>query len=172
MEQERRSPRARPEDFEAVFVEIGRFECEAHFHARRSTVTLWMEQLGKQRLIDDRKAYVAQRRANGQWITRSTPLVKKHVGRKEVRTVLTDAAPIETNIDRALARLAAQHLRITRNGGFKVSPGMIGGWMVGLRRMTSAELVDLAVSRGFDPAIESAPGGRINPDGGEHAQST
>jgi hypothetical protein len=51
-----------------------------------------------------------------------------------------------------LARHAAQHLRIVRSGGFIVSPTGDGDWWVGTRRMSAAQLVDLAVGKGFDRA--------------------
>ena len=75
----------------------------------------------------------------------------KRLGLREIQTILHRAFPVGAHP--TVARLAAQHLRIARNGGFRVSPMMSGGWMVGLRRVTSEELVDLAISRGFDPSL-------------------
>lgn len=167
----RNLPRPVPPDFEAVFVEIGRFDCEERYHARRDTITNWMVQLGKQRLIDARKAYVANQRARGLWPTRSTSLVEKRVSPREMGEILAEAYPAEPDIDPTLTRLAAQHLRIIRNGGFKISPTMSGGWIVGLRRMTATELLEIAVSRGFDPEILSGPAFTSEPEGGSNAQS-
>lgn len=50
-----------------------------------------------------------------------------------------------------LARQAAQHLRISRNGGTIVSPAQNGDWWVGSRRRSAAELLKLAISKGFEP---------------------
>ena len=55
-------PRQRPEDFEQVFLEIGRLACEEHYRASRSTINRWLSQSGKARLIALRAA--AGRRSN------------------------------------------------------------------------------------------------------------
>jgi hypothetical protein len=133
-----------PDDFSVIFVEQGRVGCEAWYRARRDTVTRWMVEQGKERLIKARAAFVAHQRANGNWMTRQTPLVTHH----EVRKV-TLASPIRDRrrVNLIMARHAAQHLRIVRNGGFIVSPTPDGNWWVGSRRMSPAQMLDLAMSR-------------------------
>lgn len=129
-------PRPCPDDFEIVFVEQGRLECEAWYHARRTTVTRWLTECGKARLIAKRAAYVRYQR--------------------EQRLKPAEASPSKSGIrDRrhvspALAQRAAHHLRCIRHGGWAVAPVANGEWLVGTRRRSAAELVDLAVSKGFD----------------------
>lgn len=53
-----KAPRPCPNDFEAVFIRIGRLACEEHYEARRTTVTRWLEECGKDRLIALRSAHV------------------------------------------------------------------------------------------------------------------
>lgn len=141
--------RARPADFEVIFVEQGRLECEQWYRARKTTISRWLEESGKQRLIAARAAYVAHQRSRGEWMTRSTRLVEHH----EVRPA-TMLQPVRDRrkVSAALARHAAQFLRVVRNGGFIVSPTPGGDWRVGTRVLSPAQIVDLAKSKGFDAA--------------------
>jgi hypothetical protein len=50
--------RACPADFAITFVRIGRLACEERFQARRSTVTRWLEESGKDALIEARRIFV------------------------------------------------------------------------------------------------------------------
>jgi hypothetical protein len=50
-----------PDDFEAVFVEIGRMACEEWYGAHTRSITRWLEECGKDRLIEARKTHVRQR---------------------------------------------------------------------------------------------------------------
>jgi hypothetical protein len=146
----RKRSRECPEDFEATFVALGRFECEEHYRARRDTITRWLVELGKDRLLKERAAFVAQQRASGQWITRSTKLVTHHeVKRPTVRETVHDRRRVSPTV----ARHAAQHLRIVRNGGMIVSPAGDGEWWVGTKRLSAAQMLDLARSRGFDDKV-------------------
>lgn len=141
-------PRAVPADFDVIFVEQGRVGCEAWYRARRDTVTRWLEQRGKKRLIKARAAYVAHQRAQGKWLTRSSRLVEhRELPKPKVRATIRDRRKVSFT----LARNAAQHLRIIRNGGFIVSPAGDGCWWLGSRRVSAAQLVDFAKERGFDP---------------------
>jgi hypothetical protein len=144
-----------PDDFCVIFVEQGRVGCEAWYRARRDTVTRWMVEQGKDKLIKARAAFVAHQRANGNWMTRQTPLVSHHeVRRPSIRESIRD----RRKVNPVLARHAAQHLRIMRNGGMIVSPVGDGEWWVGSKRLSSAQLVDLAKSKGFvGTAATSSP---------------
>lgn len=124
-----------PEDFEVVFVEQGRVECEAWYRARRTTIDRWLEESGKQRLIDKRAAFVKFLRAQ-----RKAP---KPVERPR-------RAMDRRKVPPALVRRAANFLRCVRNGGWVVAPTPEGDWWVGTRRRSPAELVDMASQRGFD----------------------
>lgn len=68
---------------------------------------------------------------------------------EEMSAVLKRAFPMRERISLALVRRAAQHLRIRRNGGFIVSPCPDGDWRVGARRVSAAQLVEMAVRAGF-----------------------
>lgn len=141
--------RACPADFDVIFVEQGRIGCETWYRASRMTVNRWMGERGAEKLIKARAAFVAHQRANGQWITRSTRLVEHREVRKAAKRL-----PIRDRrkVHPTLARNAAHHLRITRNGAFIVSPAGNDEWWVGSRRMSAAQMVDLAETKGFDRA--------------------
>lgn len=139
--------RACPADFDVIFIEQGRLGCESWYRASRSTVNRWMDERDAKRLIDARAAYVAHQRSQGAWITRQTRMIEH----KEVRKVAS-RAPVRDRrkVSFTLARHAAQHIRIIRNGGFIVSPASDGEWWVGSLRLSAAQMVDLAVEKGFD----------------------
>lgn len=150
IEREATQMRARPvpDDFEVVFVEQGRVQCEAWYHARRTTINRWLEECGKDRLITKRAAYVKYQRDQGNWLTRASSLI-------EHREVSKPRAPAEIIKDRrrvapSLARRAAHYLRCVRHGGWIISQAPDGNWRVGTRLRSPAELVDLAERKGFD----------------------
>jgi hypothetical protein len=100
-----------PDDFDIIFVEQGRDGCEGWYRARKTTVTRWLEERGKVRLIRLRAEYVAHQRANGNWITRSTRLVEhREIGRPSARKAVRDRRKVPVLV----ARHAAQHLRIMK----------------------------------------------------------
>lgn len=144
-----------PDDFDVIFVEQGRLGCEAWYRARRDTITRWMVEKGKDRLIKARAAYVAHQRANGQWLTRSSKMVETRiVSRAPARTQPTRD---RRKVSPTVARHAAQWLRVIRNGGFIVSMAQNGDWRVGTKLLSAAQLLDLAVSKGFDPDVRELP---------------
>lgn len=124
-----------PDDFEVVFVEQGRLECEAWYRARRTTVTRWLEECGKQRLITKRAAFVKHLRQQ----SKAPEPVRRPSPKRDRRRVSF-----------ALVHRAANFLRCVRNGGWVVAPMSDGSWMVGTKRRSPAELVDMATQRGFD----------------------
>jgi hypothetical protein len=138
------NPRLCPDDFDLVFVEIGRLACEEHYRVGRFVIDHWLEKSGKRRLIDARAEHVAKNRV---------------LTCKDIAQVLSVVYPVpDREVGFITARHAAQYLRVIRNGGFIVSPAGDGLWWVGSRRRTAAELVELAKSRGFDPASLSGGG--------------
>jgi hypothetical protein len=139
-----------PDDFDVIFVEQGRDGCESWYRARKTTITRWLEERGKERLIKARAAYVAHQRANGQWMTRSTRLVETHVVN---RTPRLQAIRDRRKVNPTIVRHAAQYLRIIRNGGFIISQAQNGDWWVGTRRLSPAQMLDLALSKGFDDKV-------------------
>lgn len=141
-------PRVCPEDFDVIFVEQGRDGCEGWYRASRRTVNRWLAERGKERLIRARADYVSHQRANGNWLTRSSRLVEHRQVRVPRRS---STVRDRRRVSFTLARNAAQHLRIIRNGGFIVSPAGDGNWWLGSRRVSASQLVDVARERGFNP---------------------
>lgn len=139
-----------PGDFDVIFVEQGRDACEPWYRASKKTVSRWLEESGKDELIAARKAYVSHQRSKGEWITRQTRMVTH----QEVHASST-SRPVRDRrkVSFIVARHAAQHLRIVRNGGFIVSPTGEGDWWVGSRRYSPAQMLDLARSKGFDDKV-------------------
>lgn len=128
-------PRPVPDDFEVIFVEQGRLECEAWYRARRTTVNRWLEECGKDRLIAKRASFVKH--------LRDTRRCERPRERPSI-------IPDRRRVPDALVRRAAHYLRSVRNGGWVVAPQSDGMWLVGTRRRSPAEVVDMAVTRGFD----------------------
>lgn len=123
-----------PADFDIVFVEHGRLECESWYRARRTTITRWLEERGKARLLKLRRNFVAFQR-----------------GLKRPKTSPKKVEPIQCRaIDLRLVELASIHLRSNRNGGWVVYPCDDGSFMVGTRRRSPVELIELAEAKGFD----------------------
>lgn len=123
-----------PDDFRIVFREQGRLECERVFGASRLTVNRWMKQCGGQELKDERAAFVKFQRAMN-------------------KTAEPGRVPVDHQVDTYLpvARLAADFLRIRRNGGWVISKCQDGGgWFVGTVRRSSEEVIGMAVNQGFD----------------------
>jgi hypothetical protein len=139
-----------PEDFDVIFVEQGRLGCEAWYRVARTTVNRWMEERGAKRLITARADYVRHMRKTGNWLTRSTKLVEhRELGRPARVQTIRDRRRVPILV----ARHAAQHLRIVRNGGFLVSQAPSGDWRVGTRLLSAAQMLDLAKARGFDDKV-------------------
>ena len=82
-------------------------------------------------------------------MTRQTRLFE----RRKVQTPTLMAIRDNREISPTLARHAAQFLRTVRNGGFIVSPACDGNWWVGSRRLSGAQMLDLAVRKGFEPGL-------------------
>lgn len=139
----------RPEGFEQTFLDLGRVGCEEHYGVGRLTVNRWLTECGKERLIEERHAVVARREAER--------LERQRLSRRDVGKLLQEAYRPQIRDRRkvsiTLARHAAQHLRIVRNGGFIVSQAPNGDWRVGTKLVSPAQLLDLALARGFIPSL-------------------
>lgn len=129
--------RKRPDDFEIIFVEIGRIDCEVFYRAARITVDRWLDETGKERLLELRRAFVARQRRQAKEgkPPRITPTKPKLDRRK---------------VSLCMQRHAAQHLRSVRNGGWIISPTGKGDWWFGSKRISPGMLLDMAVAKGFD----------------------
>jgi hypothetical protein len=122
-----------PDDFDVVFVEQGRVACETWYRASRLTENRWLIQRGKRRLIEERANFVKHQRNMAHQ--------PKPAGQ-----------PVSQEIDTYMpvARMAADFLRIRRNGGWMISMCDSGGWRVGTVQRTSEQLIAMAVNQGFD----------------------
>lgn len=132
--------RPMPEEFEVVFIERGRLECESHFRAGRNTITRWLKEAGKARLVRMRKSFVAENRRMERQAGADEPTPKPP--RKTRRKVP----------DKRLLELAAAFLRMKPNGSWVVYEDQPGEWIVGTRRKSAAEMLDHAKGKGFDVA--------------------
>lgn len=122
-----------PQDFVVVFREQGRLECERVYGASRLTVNRWMKMCGEQALKDERAAFVKYHRDAAHR--------PKQIGQ---------APPTEVDTYLPVARMAAEHMRISRYGGWVVSQCETGGWRVGTVYRSSEELIAMAERQGFD----------------------
>ncbi len=133
-----RPPQRRcPDDFDVIFVEIGRLDCENWYRASRITVNRWLAERGKARLIKLRAEFVEHLRRQAR-MPKAAPANPRCIDRRRV--------------DPALAQMAANHLRSSRNGGWMVSANENGDWWVGTVRRSPAELLSIAERKGFDTA--------------------
>lgn len=77
--------RACPEDFAEMLVRIGRLACEEHYHVGRSTVDRWLDQSGKDDLLERRRAFVRELNLFNRGRMRACPpdfdLAFVHLGR-------------------------------------------------------------------------------------------
>jgi hypothetical protein len=131
-----RQSRPCPPDFEIVFIEQGRLECEPWFRARRTTVTRWLEESGKARLLKKRAAFVKHQRS-----------IRKGNGKAQIEQPIVND---RRKVDRRLVALAIAFLQAVKNGGWVIYPRESGGYHVGLARKTAAEVIELAERKGFN----------------------
>lgn len=129
-----------PEDFDVIFTEQGRLECEAWYRASRITVNRWLIERGKRRLILARAAFVKHQRDAG---LKPPPIPAQNI-------VVGPAVDLE------VARLAADFLRTPRAGGWPISPTGQGDWWVGTTRKSAADMVAFAERKGFDAEAATA----------------
>lgn len=127
-----------PCDFEMVFVQIGRLACEEHYRAERDTITRWLNECGKDQLIEDRRAFVHWKRR----LLRREGYIH-HRKRKNTR-------PIPHTVVMAASRFLSAD-RLT------VAPAGEGQWRVGAAVLEPVEMVAFASSLGFDPLSTLSP---------------
>lgn len=137
-----------PDDFEVMFREHGFDGCEAHYRRHKTTIRWWLRRCGKRRLTKDRADFISYHRSRGEWITHSTKMVEH----REVSAPSDEPAQqaYAADKDYALASEAANFLRMSRYGGWRISPAAAGEWFVGTVRKTSADLLRMAERQGFD----------------------
>lgn len=147
-----RPQRPIPDDFEVIFVEQGRVDCEHWYRARRTTINRWLEECGKDRLIARRAKFVAhERKARRRKSEAARARARAGHSPSQANSVRIDLPPADA-LPMELLRRAADHLRCVRNGGWTIMqvPGA-HLWLVGRVLRTSAELVAKAQSKGFNP---------------------
>lgn len=127
-----------PSDFDIIFVEKGRVECELWYRASRLTVNRWLVERGKSRLIELRAAFIQHLRSGRRPV-------------EEPAAIPVAAEPVDQAMY-ALAKPAADFLRVSRYGGWRITDQQDGTWLVGTVRKTSDELVAMAERQGFDVA--------------------
>lgn len=149
-----RNRRPVPDDFDIIFVEQGRLECEVWYRASRVTVDRWLIERGKRRLIEARAEFLRfqAERSHGP----------------------APAAPVECPPDplHSVASKAADFLRVSRYGGWTVTQNPAGGWRVGTVQKASGELIAMAERQGFDAGaaradlaanLQAGDGGEVKP---------
>ena len=131
-----------PDDFDVAFRELGRVELESRYEAGRKTITRWLEESGKERLLSDRRKFIRAKRANDR--------------DRELRELPSKPQPAEIHdnrqIDPKLAEMAARHLQRPKNGGWVAyrCEDNPDHFMVGILRLSAAQMLDKAKARGFD----------------------
>lgn len=123
-----------PADFDVIFVEHGRVECETWYRSSRLTVNRWLLERGKSRLVKLRADYVRHLRDAGRPVPHDPDV---------------DLPPIDEALH-AIAKQAAHFLRVSRYGGWTITANDDGTWLVGTVRRTSDELIAMAERQGFD----------------------
>lgn len=138
--------RARPDDFEIAFVELGRVACEAHYRAGRATVTRWLTEAGKRRLLEQRKKFLKAQRANEADQRRKARAYHDGDRMPPARS----GPPPRADVDDEILHLASRWLQTRKAGGWVVYEMADGWWMVGTVRRSPAELLAKATEKGFD----------------------
>src|SRR5690242_1406998 len=83
-----RRPQPCPKDFEQTFVRIGRAACEEHYGRGRRQIDAWLDELGKDRLINERYEFVANQ---GRGSPRGPA---KRITRNDMAQILKQAFPV------------------------------------------------------------------------------
>jgi hypothetical protein len=125
-----------PPDFVEVYLQIGWDGIEDHYRAHKLVIKRWVAENGGDALKARRREAVRSKRLSRAYI------------RGRVPEPVSDGIEIAPEIVSA----AAHWLRHPKAGGWMVSPTGRGDWRVGTARKTPAELVAMAVAKGFDPS--------------------
>ncbi len=125
-----------PPDFEVVFVEQGRLECETWYRTGRLTVNRWLTEKGKVKLLKLRAAYVKHQRQ----IRKAAAAA--HTAKPEQRD--------RRKADPKLTTLAARFLQSPKGGNWAIYFLPCGWAVVGTGRRSPADVIDMAIRKGFD----------------------
>ena len=137
--------RRRPDDFEVAFVELGRVQCEIFYRAGRATISRWLTEAGKRRLLEQRKKFLkAQRSAEAEDRRKRRALCSGQLAPKVI-----GLAPL-CDTDEQILALAARWLQKRSSGGWVVYELPHGWWMVGTVRRSAGEMLAKAIGKGFD----------------------
>jgi len=128
-----------PDDFEVLFVEIGRLACEENYGVGDNTITRWLKEAGEERLKRLREDYVRQRDRDARLRLLATGRV--HLRRKG------EVPHLSAEIVAAAARFVC-HARVLSVASSRDRP------RVDIFPRTATELIDLAERLGFD--VETA----------------
>lgn len=120
--------RPKPADFAALLSSIGPAAAQRHYGTGWRQIRRWRAEVEAERLA-----------LIGLSLQHAFPLPEAH-----------------DPVSYSLARRAADHLRIVRNGGWVVTHASGGNWRVGTRVLTPSELVSLAVAKGFEASVLTA----------------
>lgn len=137
-------PHERHPAFEKVFIEQGRVACESWFGIGRNRVNRWLEEAGKDGLIEERRKFIKAKRANDR--------------NRELRELPSKPEPAQIDdprkIDPKLADMACRFLQ-GKDGGRWVCYRCDDNpehFTVGVLRFSAAQMLDKAKARGFDEA--------------------
>lgn len=133
-----------PPDFVDVYLQIGWDGIEDHFRAHKHTIKRWVQECGGDELKARRRDAVRASRLSRSFIRGTVP------------EPVSDGIAVAEEIVAA----AAQHLRRPSGGGWVVSPTGKGDWRIGTMRKTPAEVVEMAIRKGFDPDAVIVTGAR------------
>jgi hypothetical protein len=120
--------------------------CEAHYRAGRATVTRWLTEAGKRKLLEQRKKFLkAQRSAEVEQRRKA----RAFNDGERLPPARTGTAP-PADVDDEILHLAARWLQTRKAGGWVVYELPDRWWMVGTVRRSPAELLAKATEKGFD----------------------
>lgn len=131
-----------PDCFPTNFVELGRSGCELEYAVGRKRIVQWLDQSGrKDELIAARERFLKAKRERDQRADMSLRAAPRSIRITDTRKV-----------PRPIAERAARHLQRSRSGGWVVYCicNFEAHWIVGTRRMSAAQMLDLAIEKGFD----------------------
>lgn len=131
-----------PADFDVIFVEVGRLDCETYYRAARITIDRWLVERGKERLLKERTQFVTHQRAKAR---KAKPIPPQDKPIKDRR-----------KISDCLAQAAVDWLRKPRHGGWIITRCVNGNYRAGFLLVSAATLVDMAKARGFDAKLAKA----------------
>lgn len=128
-----------PSDLADVYVVKGKHMLEAHYGVRKSVMLRWLSELDEGLLKRKRQAFVRNERSANRLRRVPSSTLRR-------LTIVQDARPADIRV----VRMAADFLRCVRNGGWIISRTQFGDWLVGMRKLSPYELIEMAIAKGFD----------------------